>query len=109
MIKVRSAYRQLYTHKQPWSVKVSVHLEGSGTWGELVEYLTTEHPDADLNSIHIAPAFLSYRVEPTQEDLDQHAAWVAEHEAKSKDRREAWERKTYAELKAKFEPEDGTR
>lgn len=105
--EIQSTYRALYTHKDPWTVKVGVHFKGSGTMGELVEYLKTEHPEIiEFSDIHIAPAFLSYRLEPTQEDLDKHHAWVAAMEEKSRERREAWERKTYAELKAKFEGDD---
>lgn len=66
--EIQSTYRALYTHKDPWTVKVGVHFKGSGTMGELVEYLKTEHPEIiEFSDIHIAPAFLSYRLEPTQE------------------------------------------
>lgn len=108
MIEVAHLYRDLKTHKEPWRVKVHVQLRGSGTLGELMTYLHEEHSEADLESLHIAPTFVSYYLEPTQADLDERAAWLAQYEARNKERIEAWQRKTYAELKAKFEPEEKT-
>lgn len=105
MIEVQRIYRDLKTHREPWRLKVHVHLKGSGTLSELIEFIRTEHPDADLENVHLALTFLSYYTEPTQEDIAEREAWMAAQDARHKEKREKWERETYAALKAKFEPE----
>ncbi len=78
------------------------HVNGTISVTDLVEHLQAVAPEAALDDITINYATVSWVSPATDEERASRAA----RRARDKERHAEWERKTYQQLKDKFEPEE---
>jgi len=70
------------------------------TLRELVDHFAEHYPHVDPLTLSLNFTTVKWSEPPTEADLAARAA----NRARNAERHEAWQRKAYAELKAKFEP-----
>lgn len=100
--KVDPAPRRYFKdHKDPDNLRMVCRLGIRRiTFGELREHLAEHYPEVDFDSLVIGGLQLQWEDEPLPDELAARERQRRNHEART----EEWERKTYARLKAKFEP-----
>lgn len=94
--------RRTWVSNDPQS-KIRCHLGMSGrvTLGEVYNHFVQHYPDVDFWHIEWSAASVTWEDEPTEEESKKRAEWGSKQRART----EEWERKTFARLKAKFEPD----
>lgn len=82
-------------------IKCRLGMKGKVTLNEFYKHFADNYPDIDFWNIELAAATAMWEDSPTEVEHQQRADWSE----KQRQRAEAWERKTLARLKAKYEPE----
>jgi hypothetical protein len=98
--KIKEARRSRTSSKPDSTITVYMGMEGRLPLGELLDYLSEHHPHIDPRLVELNYATAKWEEPATDEDR---AKWEA-HRLDSVRRREAWELKTYEELRAKYGP-----
>jgi hypothetical protein len=93
------AQRMWPTNDPDGKIRCRLGMKGKVTLGEFFNHFNEHYPDIDFWNIELAAATVMWEDEPTETERRQRAEWSR----KQHDRTEAWERKTYARLRAKFE------
>ena len=95
-----SALRELKTHGDAdATVRVYLTMRHRVSLRELVTYLLEHHPAADPYGVRLNFGSAVWDEPATEAEVAARLAW----QAAQRERTEAWERRKYAELKARFE------
>jgi hypothetical protein len=85
-------------------VSCFLHMQHRITVRELLDHFAEHYPHVDMDSVQINYATAKWMEQPTEEELEERAAGRARWE----EHHEAWERRTLAELKEKYESGEKT-
>lgn len=91
--------RSWISHDNDSDVSVYITMEHRITVQEFLDYMAQQHPEVDLAQAQLNFATVRWVDRPTERELATREEW----RTRQAERHEAWERKIYAELKAKFE------
>jgi hypothetical protein len=95
---IKDVNRYWQTKDPESGMRVYAAMEGRITLGEFLTYMAENHPHIDPNSVNLNWGTATWEDRPTEEE-------VAERERQrrwSQSRHDAWERRTWEKLKAKY-------
>lgn len=93
--------RTWVSHDPQSKIRCHLGFKGRITLGEIYNHFTEHFPHVDFWNMEWAAASVTWEEEPTETEREQRVEW----NRRQREKTEVWEAKTFARLKAKFEPD----